>query len=433
MANQSNCSSFRAVVESSTKKNSYESGKEIGEKILEKMSDKSPNLILLFCTIDYKDYGGLEKILDGIYSIINKETKLAGGTVPGFINQKGCYASGVTALAIYHEHMNISIGTGKNTKRNPKKAAKKAINQIKSNLTNQYENKIIFSIISGPKNPNLPGVKNKNIINSKIKSRIVLSMFSFMQKVFQKGFGRERELIEEIIRELPDFYLIHTTSYSKPPYNENYQFHNKKVLDEQAVIVAIETDIKFNLNFATGAEKTDKKLNLTSLNKGKTVIKKINRKPPLEEYIKKMGLTNQEFEEMKWTYINTKHPFGYIKNNKTILRPPLLILGNYMGLLTKIEEEKNIFIADITPEKMISATDEVLTIEKPLFGFFTSCIARRDLLGIKVFKIQEKMKDYFKDRNFLLVYSASEGLYKPDDDFYFLNETITSAIFREKS
>jgi len=419
----------KTAVVTSTIKDSYGAGRQIGEKIVKKIG-KSPDLILFFCTLDYKENGGFEKLLKGIYNTLPDETQLAGGIVPGFLNKDGCYARGATALAISYPNMNICIGIGKNTKRNPKKAARTAVAQIKAGLKNKYENKIIFSIISGPKNPDLPGVKNTNIINSKIKAGFMLYMFSFMQKVFQKGFGKEREVLEEITKKLTDFHLIHTSNYSKPPFTENYQFHNKNVLDEKAVVVAIETDMNFKLNFATGVEKTNKNLEITNLTNDRKVIKKINKKPPLEEYIKKIGMSKEEFEEQKWTDITAKYPLGFIENNKTILRSPLLILGNYMGFLTKIEYN-NVFIADVNPKKMISATNEVLNAEKPFFGFFTSCIARRDLLGIKVFEVQEKMKQYFEDKDFLLIYSGSEGVYKPNEKLYYLNETITSVIFQE--
>jgi len=422
---------LKTAVGTSTLKNSYDAGKETGEKILKKLNCK-PNLVLLFSTLHYEKYdGGLKDLLKGIWSVLPEDTQLAGGTVPGFFNNNGCYARGVTALAVNYPHMNVTIAYGKNTKRNPKKAARHAAEMIKNNLKNDYKNKIIFSFISGAKNPDLPGVKNTNIINSKIKARMMLSMILFMQKVFQLGFGKEEEVLEQITKELPDFNIIHSSSYTMPPFKENYQFYNREVLDECALFAAIETDLDFDIDFATGAEKTNIDFKITQINKNRTVIKKLNDKPPLKEFINKMDWDYDTFQEFKLSEIASKHPMAYIKNNKIMLRPPLLILGNYMGFLTKIEEN-NIFVTKITPDQMVDAVDEILKPIKPEFGFFTSCIARRDFLGIKVFKVQEKMKKYFEDKDFLLVYSSGEGVNKPEEGFYFLNETITSAIFHEK-
>jgi len=431
MENKTDQSSLKTTVGTSTLKNSYDAGREIGEKILKKLNCK-PNLVLLFSTLHYEKYdGGLKDLLKGIWSVLPEDTQLAGGTVPGFLNADGCYARGVTALAINYPKMNITIGYGKNTKRNPKKAAKHTVEMIKSNLKNEYKNKFIFSFIAGGKNPDLPGVKNTNVINSKIKARIMLSMISVMQKVFQIGFGREGEILEHAIKELPDFNIIHSSSYSMPPFKENYQFYNREVLDECALFAAIDTDLDFNIDFATGAEKTNIDFKITQINKNRTMIKKLNNKPPLKEFLYKMGWDYDAFQEFKWSDITSRYPMAYIKNDKIILRPTLMILGNYMGFLTKVEKD-NIFITKITQDQMVHAVDEILKPIKAEFGFFTSCIARRDFLGIKVFKVQEKMKEYFKDKDFLLIYSAGEGIYKPEEGFYFLNETITSAIFEKK-
>ena len=45
---------------------------------------------------------------------------------------------------------------------------------------------------------------------------------------------------------------------------------------------------------------------------------------------------------------------------------------------------------------------------------------------------QEKLKNYFNGKDFLVVYSSGEAINKSDEDFYFLAETITSAIFTKK-
>jgi hypothetical protein len=430
MTNHQDDTSLKTAIGTSTLKNSYEAGKEVGEKILKKLNCQ-PSLVLLFSTLHYNKYdGGLKDLLKGIWSVLPDDTQLAGGTVPGFLNNDGCYAQGVTAFAISYPNMNVTIAYGKNTKRSPKKAARHAVKMIKTNLKNEYKNKFIFSFIAGAKSAKVPGVKNTNIINSKIKAKIMLSMILLMQRVFQIGFGKEEEVLENIIKELPDFNIIHYSSYSMPPFNENYQFYNKEVVDEYAVFVAVDTDLDCYMDFATAAEKTNIEFKITKINKKRTVVEKLNNKAPLNEYINKMGWTYEEFQDFKWSYITSKYPIGYIKNDKIILRPPLLILGNYMGFLTKIEKN-DIFITKVTPDQMVCAVDEILKPKKPDFGFFTSCIARRDFLGIKVFKVQEKMKNYFENKDFLIVYGAGEGIHKPEEGFYFLNETITCAIFKK--
>jgi hypothetical protein len=81
---------------------------------------------------------------------------------------------------------------------------------------------------------------------------------------------------------------------------------------------------------------------------------------------------------------------------------------------------------------MIQAVDDVLVCKKPEFGFFVSCMARQSFLGYKVFESQEKLKRYFQDKPFLLIFTGAEAIYNPNIGLYYLNETITSTIFGEK-
>ena len=76
------------------------------------------SFFLLFSTIHYEKYGGFQEFLNGVWDVIPKETPLVGGTVPGFINNYGCFSRGASALAVSYPYMDIAVGVGKNTKRN---------------------------------------------------------------------------------------------------------------------------------------------------------------------------------------------------------------------------------------------------------------------------------------------------------------------------
>ncbi len=420
---------FSAAVGTSTKKNAYDAGRDIAEKTLKKLGC-GPDLFLLFATEHYDDNGGFEEFLKGVWKILPEKTILAGGSVNGFLNSDGCYALGATALAIKYPNMNISVGHGTNTKRNPKKAARKCFKMIKEKEKNQYSEKILLSFISSTKNPNisLPGMKDTSFINSKILARLALFMLSVFQKTLKKGIGKEHEVLEEITKKLPSYNLIHGSMACGAPYNRNFQFLNKEVLKDDAVIIAIETDIPFHLDFTTGAKKTDIKFKITKISKDKRIIKKINKKPAFREFLKIMNWTEKEIGDFKWTDRGVRYPIAFEKNSRIMLRSLLLIMGNFMGSVTKIEDE-NVFIADINPESTVDATNDVLKPKKPLFGFFSSCFSQRDLLGIKVFRVQEKLKKYFQEKPFLVLYVGGEAMYKPKEGLYYLNETITSAIF----
>ena len=114
---------LEAAVGMSRKWDAREAGKEVARSTIEKLS-APPDFFLLFSTIHYEKHGGFEEFLNGVWDILPEGTPLVGGTVTGFMNNYGVYTRGTTALAVSNPDMDVVIGSGKNTKRNPKKAAR---------------------------------------------------------------------------------------------------------------------------------------------------------------------------------------------------------------------------------------------------------------------------------------------------------------------
>jgi len=422
MTENINTPQLEVAVGTSTKKDAREAGREVAKNTLNKMNTK-PDFILLFSTASYEKQGGFNEFLNGVWEVLPDKTQLIGGTVAGFINHEGCYAKGATALAVSYPNMHITLGYGKNTKRNPKKAARQCAEMIKNKIKNRYKNKILLSVIAGPEMPS----KTSPFIDSKIVARLMLSLLSLSQEVFQIGFGREETVLEELTRLLPDFNLIHTSAIETQG-STNYQFLNNKVLKEHVVVLGIETDLDFSLNSAHGAEKIDVDFKITKISKDKTLIKKINNKPAFLELLQLMNWSKQKLEEERWISITNKYPLGFYKNNKIFLRPVMMVMGDFMGCMGKIENE-NMFVTQISPTKMVQSVDEIIKCNTPEFGFFVSCMARQSYLGSYVYNVQEKLKQYFQDKPFLLIYSGSEAIYQPTGKLEYFNETATSAIF----
>jgi len=418
---------FKVVVETTKEKDAYKAGKELTNKILQSLNDK-PDFILLYCTGHYQVNGRLEPLLKGVLENLSEDTKLIGGTVNGFMTNQGCYPEGAVALAAKYDNMHIAVSYGKNTKRNPKKAAKQFVKNIKTNKKDTYKHKLLITNISGIEVPKSSG--NSQIIKSKIGGKLMPSILKIMQKIKQKGFGEEYKLLKEISKQLPDFEIIHGTNGSLVDMSQNYQFFNKQVLTGSIVGLLIETDTNYFLNYANAAEETDIKLKITKISKDRRIIKKINNKPALSEFLILMNWTMQDFEKAKWIDITSRYPFGYYKNNKIFLRPILMIMGDYLGCLCEIEENEA-FIAKMSTDKMVESVNELLKPEKPEFGFFTSCIARQGFLGPKIFQVQEKLKKYFQEKPFLLIYVGGEAIKKQGEELDYLNETLTCAIFEK--
>ncbi len=431
MPHNCNDSIFNAAVGISTKKESREAGREAAENTLQKLQCK-PDFFLLYATAEYGSEGEFQEILDGVWEILPEGTPLIGGMINGFLTPQGCYARGVVGLAASYPHMDITIGYGNNTKRGPKKAAKQCISMVKGGLKHRYPYKVALSVISGAERPSRGDVEDNSVVSSKIIAKIMLPLFSIMQKVSQVGFGTEEEILHEFSKQLPDFSIMHATTMNLVSSGINYQFIGKKVLREAAIVLAIETDIPFQMKSATGAEKMDVTFTITKCSKDRRVIKKINHKPALPELTRLMKWSKEWMNEAKYSDLFSRHPLAFQKGEKLVLRPILMILGNSVGCLGKIEENE-VSVVQVSPERMIEAVDDVLADNNPMLGLLTSCVSRQNFLGIKVYKVQEKLKHYFQENPFLLLYVGGEGMCTPEVEAQFLNETITSTIFEKSS
>lgn len=420
---------FKVSIGTSKQKNAYDAGCEVIQKTLKKINNK-PDFIMLFCSEDYEDNGGLKNFLKGVHEYLSYDIPVVGGTICGFLTNEGCFARGAVALAVSYPNMNISIGYGKNTKRNPKKAAKNCLKKLKPNLSKKFEHKILFTFISGTKNPKIPGIKDTSLISSKILANLSLILLILIEKILNKGFGKEMQVLDYITKDIPDYNLIHGSVTSGAPYLRNYQFYNKKIFKDSVIILALESDITFDLDFTTGTSETEKKIKITKFSKDKKIIKEINNGKPYFEFLKIMNWSEKEIADRKWTDIAVRYPIVYKKNGKLLNRPHLMVLGDFFGCVARIEEE-NAFIGKLEAEKIINSTYDVLRYNTPSFGFFSACFSVRDFLGIKIFKVQDILNNYFNKKPYLVLFVGGEAIYKPDDALYYNTESFASTIFYE--
>ncbi|MCD6411989.1 MAG: hypothetical protein J7L20_06170, partial [Thermoplasmata archaeon] len=155
---------LKAGVGLSRKWDAREAGREVAETALEKLDGEKPKFFLLFSTIHYEKYGGFQELLNGVWEVLPEGTPLIGGTVAGFMNNYGCFARGVTGLGICYQNMDVAVGVGYNTKRDPIRAARESTKMIKANLRNRWQNRFLVSLISGPEILELPGGERKKVI-----------------------------------------------------------------------------------------------------------------------------------------------------------------------------------------------------------------------------------------------------------------------------
>ena len=419
---------FTVTIKNSKIENSYEAGYEVAKKIMDEHG-KKPDFVLLFATSHYNYFGGYKELLRGVWDILPDKTLLIGGEIAGFMNHEDVFAKGVTCLALSNPNMNVSYGTGENIKRNPTGAARKCANMIKKNLSNKFENKILITLATPANEMNIPGIENVMNFESTALANLLLPLSSIAQKVFQKGLGTDQEVIEEFSNFFPDFGLINIAMINSQTLAMNHQFLNKKVLRETFIAIAIESNLNYHLSYENASILTDKKFKITKLTKDKHIIKEINHKPAFTELKKIMDWSpDNELIEDRWFITTFKNPLAYEYKDKIHLRCIGMKMGEYIGFMNKVENTE-ITMATMSRNKMVEVVDDILNIEKPKFGFFASCVVRQAFLGIKAFEVHQKIKNYFKNEPFLLVYSGGESIKHPNQDPEYLNLSITSAIF----
>ena len=398
--------------------------KDLSRKIKNKVSD--PKFILLFTTIDYKNE--FKPILSGIKSTFPKSV-LIGGTVAGFITPEGCYTRGVTAFALNYSNMDIAVGVGHNTKRNPKNAANECIKTIEQGLKeSKYKNKILFNFIAGTEIPQMPGM-GRGVIRSGTLSKLVTGGMKITQFLFQKSVGREEDILSEILRKLPDYNILGGSTIDNVKMKENFQFFGTQVFTNSIVCLALSTDLNTDSDFGHGAI-PQKEFEITKISENKQIVYKINNKSAPEEFSKILNkpedlVFNKKYY-MKWF---PYFPCGIIENNRLMIRPFVLVLKDSMLSMSKFTKKKA-FTLMISGRNMINAIEKMFNQKhKSEFGLSVSCAIRLMTLGSGINYEREIFLNYFGDKPFLVIYAAGENVRKANENLSYLNEATAVMMF----
>jgi hypothetical protein len=70
---------------------------------------------------------------------------------------------------------------------------------------------------------------------------------------------------------------------------------------------------------------------------------------------------------------------------------------------------------------------------QPEFGLFSACITILQTLCHKTNILHEELCHYFKDKSFLLFYSAGESTYSPTTDITYANMSFNTAVFGQRA
>jgi hypothetical protein len=424
-------SKIETAIGMSRKWDAREAGREVAETAIKNLS-RPPDFFLLFSTIHYEKYGGFQEFLNGVWDVLPKETPLVGGTVTGFMNNYGCFSRGASGLAVSYPYLDVAIGIGRNTKRNPKKAAKQCAEMIQNGLKNsQYKNKFLLNFISGPVMPNIPGVGQKKYVQSGFVSKFSLLTFSLSQALMQKGLGREDEIFEEAVQQFPDYHMILGTSMDDYKGIRNYQFYNKNILTNAVVNLGIATDLSLNVCTTHGMKETNLHFTITKLGAKNHAIREINNKPAVPELLKLLhwpeGFLNEETMLQTILY----YPISLKRRGRQVPVVMPMIMKNYI-FVPCIIDDGEVSILTVSGKDLINAVKENLRFFneiQPEFGLFSTCMTILQTLGHRTNMLHEELCRYFDDKAFLLFYSAGEGTYSPTKNITYANMSFNSVVF----
>lgn len=422
-------SEFEVSVGMSRKWDAREAGREVARSTIEKLN-RPPSFFLLFSTIHYEKHGGFEEFLNGVWDVLPTGTPLVGGTFAGFMNNYGCYTRGCTAIAVSYPNMDVAVGIGHNTKRNPKRAAKNCANMINFKLKDsRYSHKFIFDVISGGLVPQIPGIGRKKVIRGTL-SKNALSLSNVSLTVFQKGVGREEEILNEFVKYFDGYYILHGSSMDDAKAMNNYQFANKEVGTNMIVALGINIDLGMNISSIHNLKEM-KRFCANKLSKDGRTIQQINNKPAAEEFLNLLGWPEEYFDErlFKRTFF---YPLGFKENGDWIAEAIGIVAGNNLVVLHGIKD-KNMAVLEASGQNMMEAVTKSLKTfdhKEALIGLVTSCDTRLEALGSQIFKVYDKMIECFNNVPFVIVYCGGEGGKKPHEKLKYGNVTFNSFVIK---
>jgi len=408
-----------------------QAGREVAQNTLKKL-DHDPNFFLLFSTIHYEKHGGFDEFLEGVWEILPKGTPLIGGTVAGFVNNFGCFTRGASALAVSYSKMDVVVGFGKNTKRNPKKAAKKSYQTIKKGLSDsEYGNKFLLNLVAGPGKMKIPGKGYTLVVNSGFVSKFVMQAFGISQYLLQKGFGREDEIFEEMASKLPDFKMILGTSMDDYRGLCHYQFYNKEVITNSLLSLGISTDVNLDVFTNHGMNQTDIKFDITKMSRNKHIIHEINHKPAVPEISRILNWPEGFLTDKTMLKTILYYPISLKRNNREVPAVIPFILKDSI-MIPCVIDKGNVSILTVSGGDLANSINDNLSHFRninPDFGLFSTCVTIFETLGKNLNGVREDLSNYFGEKPFLMFACAGEGTYSPENDITYANMSYNTAIF----
>jgi hypothetical protein len=197
------------------------------------------------------------------------------------------------------------------------------------------------------------------------------------------------------------------------------------------VNLGISTDLNLDAVTTHGMKETDLHFTITKLGAGNHAICKINNKPAVPEFLRLLKWPEGFLTEETMLHTILYYPISLTHGNRKVPIVTPLIMKDYI-FVPCIIDAGEVSILTVNGKDLIHAVQENLqhfqTLQ-PEFGLFSTCITILQTLGQKTYLIQEELQKYFKDKSFLLFYSAGEGTYSKEHDITYANMSFNTAVF----
>jgi len=423
-------SDFEAAVGMSRKWDARGAGREVAETAIRQLHEP-PSFFLLFSTIHYEKYGGFQEFLNGVWDVLPKGTPLIGGTVAGFMNNYGCYTRGCSALAVSSLNIDVDVGVGYNTKRNPKKAVDSVFKKI--GKKQKYDNNAIIEVLPTAVIPKIPGIGQKNVILSKKMGNAFLKLLPIMKKL---NYGYDRA--DDILNLLSDRFKNHTViggcTMDDNKMLRNYQFHSHNIEKNTLLTLNLSLPIKIYTVTITGYKIQDKTFDINELSTDKHIVKKINGEGARTALFDKLNLKIEEKDAVYQLYKNAfYYPLGFKKENIWHACMLGLIYGENLIFANKVEDTTLTLLHLSIENSIKKLNEEINNLSKKnpscVFGF--ACETFLETLGKNIFNIQNSFKKFATP--FLIPFVAGESIYTPEIGSHHLYESLNLIAFSKST
>ncbi|MBF0274839.1 MAG: FIST C-terminal domain-containing protein [Nitrospinae bacterium] len=365
--------------------------KDVLEQCSSQLNDEVPDAAILFSGIDFEH----KTLLDEIYKAY-PDIKLIGCTGDAEMSSKlGIVEDSVVLACFSSKSIFFSSGVGHDVSKNVAEAARKAVESAKNILK---------------ETPKLCFVLHDTLTASGLK------------------------ILSELKNNLPkDVPVLGGAAADHFRMEHSFQFSGNEVLEDSIAVLLIGGGVKFSYGVAAGRSTTGELQKVTSVIGNR--VYKIGSQTAVEYYKKYLGTMDDVIGEF---------PLGvFDKNNKEhYLRAP----SHYH------EDGSVVFFADIPEGSEVQVTvanrDEIVGAvktayeeaikrypgEKPALMQVTSCAGRKSVLGTKVKKEYELLKDFIQGLfPFIGYYGFGEICpLENNQDSKFHNETIVILLLGDE-